>query len=305
MNDENNKKYIWNTSLLIGISSIFYLSRYKRCRPNQYLITEDLKCNTSRYLKVSKSGFILPFQKYKIINIYPKIYNLNINYTYNENIQFKFPIELIIDPINPNDNINKFIKYSELVDYKNDKENLEFNNIDNTIYNIINHNIYTTYPKFYKNKFLQNSHKIKDNIISNISEDLNKFGFYLKTNISINNELNNNIMETNSIPFELNKEIIIPIADEFNIKSYNNNKFNSIRDEIIIKPDILYNINKKNILNEDYSYFFNIELNKSDHTKKLEQNIRKINKDNISNKNYYIFMISAILVNIALIVDKL
>jgi len=50
---EKYKDDLYQGGLIIGVSSIFLLSRYKRCKPDEYLIRNGFGIKNN---KVSKSG---------------------------------------------------------------------------------------------------------------------------------------------------------------------------------------------------------------------------------------------------------
>jgi hypothetical protein len=219
--DKLSKNYLYTGLGIIGTSTILLSTKFKVAKPNQYIITTGAFINN---INVSKSSLVLPIiQKYKIVDINPKLYKYDFTYKYDNNLQFNLHINCIVGPIAPDKNITGFIKYSELLD--------NTSNLDNIITNIINNNISTLINNVDINDIFTNKNKIKQDIWNYIKNDFFPIGLDLYSS---------NIDNPNNIIYN----------EQYNESLFNNNRNNisdiiKLRDNIEINDNEEYNIRIK------------------------------------------------------------
>jgi len=181
--------------------------RYKVSGPNEYLVRTGLLIED---IKVSKTGFLWPFQEYSYITMNPKSYSFDIHSMSLEKLEFFLPCVFTIGPKNDPESLVKFARFlgglksdngnSEMHDYiKNITKDMKADavaNIIRTLDNIMNsQNVRSNLndiilgvlegevrilaPKMPIEDLFNARQAFKETIIEKCQEEMDKLGLYI------------------------------------------------------------------------------------------------------------------------------
>jgi len=90
-----------------------YATRYRVCKPNQYLVRTGFGIDK---MKVSKRGLVLPIiQKGAFVDMNPITYRLKLHNMSKGKVEFELPVVFTIGPKDPDVDIEGFINYAKLI----------------------------------------------------------------------------------------------------------------------------------------------------------------------------------------------
>jgi len=160
---------------LTGISVALY-HRYKVSKPDEYLVKTGLGIKD---IKISKTGFLFPFQKYKFINMAPKNYKFSLNSMSKEKLEFVLPGVFTIGPKNDIDKLNDYVRF------------LENSDASNIINGILEGETRILCGQLTLEEIFNDRKALKDKITQNVQSELDNFGLTI---------YNANIIELHDAP---------------------------------------------------------------------------------------------------------
>lgn len=176
LNIKVSNKYKMITLLLLGIGggtitlSIAIcdaISRFYVAKPAQYLVKTGLNIDN---IIIKKNTFRYPFQNIIIIELKPNNYTFTLEAMSKEKLEFLIPCTFTIGP---KDEYNELIKYSTLLSDKND------NDIKDLIKGIIEGETRVLTAMMTIEDIFNNRNEFKNNIVTQVQEELNQFGLII------------------------------------------------------------------------------------------------------------------------------
>jgi len=156
---------------LTAIASIvatigFSFTRVHISKSNQYVVMTGLGIKD---IKISKSAFQFPFQKYAYVDLIPKNYSFNLHAMSNQKMEFILPGVFTIGPRDNIDDLKKYAKYLS----ENNEEN---NSTDELIQGVIEGETRVLAAQMTIEEIFNDRATFKQNIIKNVQEELDQFG---------------------------------------------------------------------------------------------------------------------------------
>ena len=149
-----------------GALAAFTMSRYKIAKPSEMLIRTGMGIND---IKITKQGWLWPFQLYEFISLEPKNYSVELIAMSSEKLSFKLPGVFTIGPKNEQEAL---IKYARTLSDKS-------KNVDTVIKGIIEGELRSLAGTMTMESLFNDRKVYKDTVIKAIQEELDKFGLLI------------------------------------------------------------------------------------------------------------------------------
>jgi len=144
------------------------MSRYKISQANQYLIRTGLFIKD---ISISKKGFLLPFQKYKFIDMTPRNYEFSLHAMSHEKLEFVLPV---VFTIGPKDEPHALASYSKFMPEVSAEQPMQ--SLDTIIKGVLEGETRLESAKMSIEDIFNNRQTFKETIIKNVQEELDQFG---------------------------------------------------------------------------------------------------------------------------------
>jgi flotillin len=190
----------YESKLAIGAgvigSVLIFASRYKVSTASQYLVRTGLGIKN---IKISKTGFLFPFQKHNFLDVSPITFDVEIDAMSSERIPFRMPTVWTIAP-----DTERLSDYAQLLSEKNHIDMVD------TIRGVIQGETRILTAKLKLDDLFQSREHFKNEVTENIGEVIKPLGLrILNANIS---ELSD--IDKNNLYFDRQKQRALKQVDE-------------------------------------------------------------------------------------------